>query len=181
MIVSGLWGVVNNAAQNIIGDIELTTMEQYSRLAEVNLTGAIRVTKAFLPMIRKSKGTWIGNANQTVNFLIPQFFLFFFFPFFCQWKNSLIGNFVCQVALLTSPVSEAGFRLFLGLHTMSRSMAWRCSPIFCDWKWRNLALQCVRYSRVALLVVLKPLCVDPIFSQSASATLPWLKHFSWTR
>lgn len=57
MIVSGLWGVVNNAAQNIIGDIELTTMEQYSRLAEVNLTGAIRVTKAFLPMIRKSKGT----------------------------------------------------------------------------------------------------------------------------
>ena len=51
-----LWGVVNNAGFNIPGDVELSTIEQYKKCADVNLYGMIRVIKAFLPMIRASQG-----------------------------------------------------------------------------------------------------------------------------
>ena len=48
--------MVNNAAIQRVGDIELTSLELMKRVADVNFYGMVRVTKAFLPMIRKSKG-----------------------------------------------------------------------------------------------------------------------------
>ena len=53
----GLWAVVNNAAIERILDVDLVPIDQMKRVAEVNLYGMVRVTKAFIPMIRKSKGT----------------------------------------------------------------------------------------------------------------------------
>ncbi len=53
---SGLWGLVNNAALNVVGDIELVTMSQFIRVLDINILGAVRVTKAFLPFIRKNHG-----------------------------------------------------------------------------------------------------------------------------
>lgn len=53
---AGVWALVNNAAVNFVGDVEFCTMEQYKHIAEVNQFGVIRMTKAFLPLIRKSKG-----------------------------------------------------------------------------------------------------------------------------
>ena len=63
--VTGLWGVVNNAAIHIIGDIELTSMQQYSKVVDANILGAVRVTKAFLPLVRKSKGKFLGYKRCT--------------------------------------------------------------------------------------------------------------------
>ena len=53
----GLWGLVNNAALNLLGDAELTTMEQYANQFNINQLGVVRVTKAFLPEIRRRKGS----------------------------------------------------------------------------------------------------------------------------
>ena len=53
------WGVVNNAGLNFLGDVELTTMAQYEKCIQINQLGMIRVTKAFLPMIRSSAGKTI--------------------------------------------------------------------------------------------------------------------------
>ncbi|XP_021353493.1 D-beta-hydroxybutyrate dehydrogenase, mitochondrial-like isoform X2 [Mizuhopecten yessoensis] len=50
-----LWAVVNNAGINMPGDVELATVDQYKKCAEVNLYGPIRVIRAFLPLIRRSK------------------------------------------------------------------------------------------------------------------------------
>lgn len=47
---------MNNAGIDYLADIELCSMEIYHKVAEVNLFGMIRVTKAFLPIIRKTKG-----------------------------------------------------------------------------------------------------------------------------
>ena len=47
---------MNNAGIRRVGDIELISMEQVKRVAEVNYYGTVRVTKAFIPLIRKSKG-----------------------------------------------------------------------------------------------------------------------------
>ncbi len=48
--------MVNNAALHVVGDIELTTMDQFTRVLSVNILGALRVTKAFLPLVKKTKG-----------------------------------------------------------------------------------------------------------------------------
>ena len=51
----GLWGVVNNAGLCTYGEVELTTMELFQRVTEVNQLGMVRVTKTFLPLLRKAK------------------------------------------------------------------------------------------------------------------------------
>lgn len=52
----GLWGLVNNAGISTFGEVEFTSMDTYKEVAEVNLWGTIRTTKAFLPLIRRAKG-----------------------------------------------------------------------------------------------------------------------------
>ena len=54
--MAGLWAVISNAGQHCHGPVELVTMETFHHVAEVNLFGAIRVTKAVLPLIRQAKG-----------------------------------------------------------------------------------------------------------------------------
>lgn len=53
---AGLWGLVNNAGIASFGDVEFTSVEKYQRVADINLWGTIRVTKAFLPLIRRARG-----------------------------------------------------------------------------------------------------------------------------
>lgn len=48
--------MVNNAGVNFLGDIDFCTMDMYHRIMNVNLFGMVRTTKAFLPLLRKSKG-----------------------------------------------------------------------------------------------------------------------------
>jgi NAD(P)-dependent dehydrogenase (short-subunit alcohol dehydrogenase family) len=53
---TGLWGLVNIARASLFGDIELTTVDQFSNVVNVTQLGMVRVTKAFLPAIRRRKG-----------------------------------------------------------------------------------------------------------------------------
>nr|CAH0108412.1 unnamed protein product [Daphnia galeata] len=59
----GVWGIVNNADRYDVGFLEWLPVETYETLASVNLFGAIRVTKAFLPLIRKNKGRIINVSS----------------------------------------------------------------------------------------------------------------------
>ena len=60
-----LWGVVNNAGIAVFGEVEWLSLDDYQRVVNINLWGMIRVTKAFLPMIRQCKGTsHFSVANQ---------------------------------------------------------------------------------------------------------------------
>ncbi|XP_018119126.1 D-beta-hydroxybutyrate dehydrogenase, mitochondrial isoform X2 [Xenopus laevis] len=52
----GLWGVVNNAGISTFGDVEFTTLDKYKEVMDVNLWGTVRITKSFLPLIRRAKG-----------------------------------------------------------------------------------------------------------------------------
>ncbi|XP_026056639.1 D-beta-hydroxybutyrate dehydrogenase, mitochondrial [Carassius auratus] len=60
----GLWAVVNNAGISTFGEVEFTTMDTYKQVSEVNLWGTIRVTKAFLPLIRRAKGRVVNIASM---------------------------------------------------------------------------------------------------------------------
>ncbi|GAB6033693.1 hypothetical protein CHUAL_000011 [Chamberlinius hualienensis] len=59
-----LWGLVNNAG--ILGNInfQLATVDDYKKVMDVNFFGSIRVTEAFLPLIKRSKGRIVQVASM---------------------------------------------------------------------------------------------------------------------
>lgn len=66
-LLSGLWGLVNNAGVSAFGEVEFTSIDKYKEVADVNLWGTVRVTKAFLPLVRRAKGTdgiWHGRSQR---------------------------------------------------------------------------------------------------------------------
>jgi NAD(P)-dependent dehydrogenase (short-subunit alcohol dehydrogenase family) len=52
----GLWAIVSNAGFNVMGDVELCTINLYKKAMNVNYFGAIRTIRNFLYMVRKNKG-----------------------------------------------------------------------------------------------------------------------------
>ncbi|XP_049776766.1 estradiol 17-beta-dehydrogenase 2-like [Schistocerca cancellata] len=58
-----LWAVLNNAGIADIGETDVTPLEKFKQVLDVNTVGAIRVSKAFLPLLKKSKGRLI-NVNS---------------------------------------------------------------------------------------------------------------------
>ncbi len=54
---AGLVGLVNNAGVGAGGPLEFMPLEELRSILEVNLIGQIAVTQAFLPLLRKGKGT----------------------------------------------------------------------------------------------------------------------------
>ncbi|KAL5018019.1 hypothetical protein ScPMuIL_003741 [Solemya velum] len=65
---NGLWALVNNAGIDFLGHVEFSTMEMYKRVAEVNQFGVVRVTKAFLPLIRREKGRVLNVTSVNGRF-----------------------------------------------------------------------------------------------------------------
>ncbi|XP_072546384.1 D-beta-hydroxybutyrate dehydrogenase, mitochondrial [Salminus brasiliensis] len=55
----GLWAVVNNAGISDWGETEWNSIEDYQKMTDVNLFGAIRTSIAFLPLVRASKGRMV--------------------------------------------------------------------------------------------------------------------------
>ncbi|XP_076827185.1 D-beta-hydroxybutyrate dehydrogenase, mitochondrial [Brachyhypopomus gauderio] len=60
----GLWAVINNAGTSTFGEVEFTSMDTYKQVCEVNLWGTIRVTKAFLPLIRRAQGRVVNISSM---------------------------------------------------------------------------------------------------------------------
>ena len=58
-----LWALVNNAGVIERGEIEWMPMESCMKQFEVNTFGVMRVTKAFLPLLRKSKGRVVTTTS----------------------------------------------------------------------------------------------------------------------
>ncbi len=59
----GLAGLVNNAGIAIGGPVEKMPIADFQKVLDVNLTGAVHTTQAFLPLIRKGGGRIIFMAS----------------------------------------------------------------------------------------------------------------------
>ncbi|CAH1245318.1 BDH1 [Branchiostoma lanceolatum] len=59
----GLYALVNNAGVWQPGEIEWVSIAAYRRVMEVNTFGTVRVTKAFLPLIRRAKGRVVNISS----------------------------------------------------------------------------------------------------------------------
>jgi NAD(P)-dependent dehydrogenase (short-subunit alcohol dehydrogenase family) len=51
-----LWAVVNNAGIATFGEMEWMTSDMTEKIFNVNIFGPIAITKAFLPLLRISRG-----------------------------------------------------------------------------------------------------------------------------
>uniref|UniRef100_A0A8D0DM64 Hydroxysteroid 17-beta dehydrogenase 2 n=1 Tax=Salvator merianae TaxID=96440 RepID=A0A8D0DM64_SALMN len=74
VLITDLWGVINNAG--ILGfaaDGELLPMSSYKQCMDVNFFGSVEVSKAFLPLLRKSKGRLINISSMAGGVPLPTF------------------------------------------------------------------------------------------------------------
>ncbi|WAQ96614.1 H17B6-like protein [Mya arenaria] len=69
----GLWALVNNAGVAVFAETEWCTMAAYNHVIGVNLLGAIRVTKACLPLVRKTRGRVVNISSLAGRFALPGF------------------------------------------------------------------------------------------------------------
>lgn len=58
-----LWAIVNNAGILRGFEVELTDMEDFKATMEVNAFGPVRITKAFLPLLRLSRGRVVNLTS----------------------------------------------------------------------------------------------------------------------
>ena len=58
-----LVGIVNNAGIGIGGPLEALALDDFRRTIEVNTTGQLAVTKAFLPLLRRSRGRIVNMSS----------------------------------------------------------------------------------------------------------------------
>jgi NAD(P)-dependent dehydrogenase (short-subunit alcohol dehydrogenase family) len=66
--VLGLWGLVNNAGLQVISaPLELQSKLAIEKTLTVNLLGVMYVTKAFLPLLRHSKGRIVSVTSDAVS------------------------------------------------------------------------------------------------------------------
>ncbi|KAK1170222.1 hypothetical protein AOXY_G7024 [Acipenser oxyrinchus oxyrinchus] len=67
----GLWGVVSNAGISDWSETEWNTIQQYHKMADVNLFGSIRTTLPFIPLIRASKGRMVFVSSILAFIYVP--------------------------------------------------------------------------------------------------------------
>lgn len=80
-----LWAVVANAGIGISGLLEWLTMDAILRIFDVNVFGALRVIKKFLPLLKTSRGRVIAVASPLGRFTIPMII-----PY-CMSKHALVS------------------------------------------------------------------------------------------
>ncbi|CAL1274925.1 unnamed protein product [Larinioides sclopetarius] len=66
-----LWGVVNNAGILTGFTVEFSSMEDFRNCIDVNLLGYVRVTKAFLPLLKRTKGRIVNITSVAGKFTLP--------------------------------------------------------------------------------------------------------------
>jgi short-subunit dehydrogenase len=60
---TAFWALVNNAGIATFQEIEWCSVTQFQQIMDVNVIGVVRVTKAFLPLLREGEGRVINVAS----------------------------------------------------------------------------------------------------------------------
>lgn len=64
LFMAVLWAVVNNAGIAHAGQIDWTSVKEIQQVYNVNAAGTLRVTKCFLPFLKKSKGRIVNVTSH---------------------------------------------------------------------------------------------------------------------
>ncbi|XP_045214846.2 17-beta-hydroxysteroid dehydrogenase type 6-like isoform X2 [Mercenaria mercenaria] len=113
-----LWAVVNNAGIAIFTEIEWCSVIQFQRIFDVNVLGVVRVTKAFLPLIRQTNGRIVNVASLAGRFTMPAFAAYSMSKRACiafsdalriEMKKFHVKVVTIEPALYKTPISETGY------------------------------------------------------------------------
>ena len=63
LLLTGLWGIVNNSGVWYFAELEMTSEKLFRRIMDVNLFGAINVTRSLLPLVRQAKGRIVNVSS----------------------------------------------------------------------------------------------------------------------
>lgn len=66
-----LLGIVNNAGIAVAGPLEFVPIGEFRKQLEVNVTGLLAVTQAFLPLLRKSHGRIVHISSNSGKVVTP--------------------------------------------------------------------------------------------------------------
>src|SRR5881296_727045 len=66
-----LAGLVNNAGIPAAGPLELLPLDELRRALEVNLIGAVAVTQAFLPLLKRACGRIVNISSVAGRYALP--------------------------------------------------------------------------------------------------------------
>ncbi|XP_046649082.1 D-beta-hydroxybutyrate dehydrogenase, mitochondrial-like [Daphnia pulicaria] len=80
-----LWALINNAGVLVYGHFDWQLDYQAESQVQVNFLGVLRVTKAFLPLIRQAKGRVINITSANGNWCLPGLSVY------CGTKHALDG------------------------------------------------------------------------------------------
>ena len=64
-------GIVNNVGVNLTGPIEHLSVDDWRALFEVNFFGNLRITKAFLPILRRDRGRVVNIGSTLGRLSLP--------------------------------------------------------------------------------------------------------------
>ena len=82
---SQLWALVNNSGLFGFGYNEWGDMNDLKKILEVNVIGMVRVSRHFLPLIRKSKGRVVNMGSCAGRFTLPNL------SFYSMSKHAVIA------------------------------------------------------------------------------------------
>ncbi|XP_069689233.1 retinol dehydrogenase 7-like isoform X2 [Periplaneta americana] len=124
-----LWAVVNNAGILNPGEIDWTPIEVFHKIFDVNTLGQVRVTKAFLSLLKKSKGRVVNVISVGGHFTFP------LCVNYCMSKHALVS--------FSNGLRQELKKWFISVHTIEpwgyRTSILNESQIdsFCQNNWDN--------------------------------------------
>jgi NAD(P)-dependent dehydrogenase (short-subunit alcohol dehydrogenase family) len=68
---ASLAGLVNNAGISSPGPVELLDLDEFRKVFEVNVLGVVAVTKAFLPLLKESRGRIVNMSSVSGRIATP--------------------------------------------------------------------------------------------------------------
>ncbi|EDO35098.1 predicted protein, partial [Nematostella vectensis] len=68
---TGLWAVYNNAGFMTLAPLEWFPLDDYKRMADVNLWGLVDVTKTFLPLVKMARGRVVNVSSIAGIVVVP--------------------------------------------------------------------------------------------------------------
>ncbi|XP_060132048.1 17-beta-hydroxysteroid dehydrogenase type 2 isoform X2 [Zootoca vivipara] len=118
-----LWGVINNAGVlGLMGDGELLPMHSYKQCMDVNFFGPVELSKAFLPLLRKSKGRLINISSMAGIQGTPEVWN--------KEERTLLENLMPDVK--QDYGEEYILKLKMALNAMPLACGSDLSPVLCD-------------------------------------------------
>lgn len=106
----GLWGLVNNAGLWYAGEAEMTSIKIFEKVMNINFLGTVRVTKAFLPLIRQGRGRIINMSSLSGKVITPCFAAYSASKHAIEGYSDALRIEMKKWGVIVSVVEPAGFR-----------------------------------------------------------------------